>query len=674
MRTCKRPPLKSLCLIALLLLAEAGSGTPLFAAPVTLTDSAGTTVVLEKAPERVVSLVPSLTEMIFRLGAGDCLVGLTYHDTLPPEVNQKVIVGGFLTPSLTHLEALDPDVIFLSPLHQEVRDHFAGQSCRLIDLECRSIADLYRNIETLGGIFDRPAEAGEIVAQIRNELQHITRKIEKIAPENRRRVMRIMGREQLMTPGEDSFQNEFIRAAGGIPPQFGKKGQVVEVTLEEWQRFDPQVIYGCGGDRELVEKVLVKPGWKDVTAVRTGRIHYFPCALTCRASVHTGDFVAWLAATIYDEEFTGEKTRVSEDKQLRTRPLEVPLSYVRSARVDETRIFDFPNKTLVVEFKEPMRVTSTLEGERQGIVAVGNHYTPPPCWGIAHRLGLEESRSRICKALGKTRENSSFLFTGADMSNLSVQKAEFKAMAVYALVTAGVESNAVRMAEDEGRFYEPGTINVVVMTNMKLSARARTRAIISATEAKTAALQDLDVRSAASPLRHQATGTGTDEILVVEGRGLPIDNTGGHCKMGELIARSVYAGVREAVYRQNGIADRRSVFRRMQERHLDLHGLLSRCDCPAYQDNLRQGLVRLEELLLQPRYASFIEAAFALSDAYERGQVTDLASFETWCRSIADEIAGRWIEAWKDYVTTPEIPVVVKMALNALLNGVVVGE
>jgi len=218
---------------------------------------------------------------------------------------------------------------------------------------------------------------------------------------------------------------------------------------------------------------------------------------------------------IYDEEFTGEKTRVSEDKQLRTRPLEVPLSYVRSARVDETRIFDFPNKTLVVEFKEPMRVTSTLEGERQGIVAVGNHYTPPPCWGIAHRLGLEESRSRICKALGKTRENSSFLFTGADMSNLSVQKAEFKAMAVYALVTAGVESNAVRMAEDEGRFYEPGTINVVVMTNMKLSARARTRAIISATEAKTAALQDLDVRSAPSPLRHQATGTGTDEILVV---------------------------------------------------------------------------------------------------------------------------------------------------------------
>ncbi len=168
------------------------------------------------------------------------------------------------------------------------------------------------------------------------------------------------------------------------------------------------------------------PGWKDVEAVRTGRIHYFPCALTCRASVHAGEFVAWLAATIYEEEFACGRARVFEERLLRTIPLDIPLAYVRSARVDETPIFDFPNKTLVVEFKEPMRVTSTLEGERQGILAVGNHYSPPPCWNIVHRLGFEESRNHICKAIGKAKENSCFLFTGADMGNLSVQKAQYR--------------------------------------------------------------------------------------------------------------------------------------------------------------------------------------------------------------------------------------------------------
>jgi iron complex transport system substrate-binding protein len=305
---------------------------------------------------------------------------------------------------------------------------------------------------------------------------------------------------------------------------------------------------------------------------------------------------------------------------------------------------------------------------------VGNHYTPPPCWDILHRLGLDASRNRIYQAIGKSKENSCFLFTGADMENLSVQKTQFRDMTVYALVTAGVESNAVRMSVDEGCFYEPGTINVTLMTNMKLTPRAMTRAIIAATEAKTAAIQDLDVRSSASPLRNQATGTGTDEMLVVEGRGMPIDNTGGHCKMGELIAKAVYGGVREAVSRQNGIVGRRSVFRRLQERHISLSELLGKHPYFADQKNERRNFALLEVLLLQPRYASFMEAAFALSDAYERGLVVDIEPFQAWCRHVSEEIAGSGIEKWKDPITSDEIPVVIRMSLNALLNGLVSHE
>lgn len=661
-------------LMIFLVLTCVGSVVSLFAYPVTFTDSTGTPVVLANKPQRVVSLVPAVTEIIFQLGAGDAVVGLTYHDTMPPEVNQKTIVGGFLTPSPGRMEALDPDVIILSSLHQPVRDHFAGWPCRMIELESHSVADLYRNIQVLGEVFEREGQAREIIGNLRSDLQLIAQKVEKVPREKHKRVMRIMGRDRVMTSGEDSFQNEFIAAAGGIPPRFGKKGEVVDVTLEEWQGFDPQVIYGCGGDREVVEKFFSQPGWKDVEAVRTGRIVYFPCALTCRASVHTGEFVGWLAAAIYEEEFASGQARVLEEKLFRTSPLDIPLAYVRSARVDETTIFDFPNKTLVVEFKEPMSVTSTLEGERQGMLAVGNHYSPPPCWSISHRLGFEGSLNRVCKAIGKDRATSGFLYTGADMMNLSVKKEQYRDMIVYALVTAGVESNAVRMSVDEGRFYEPGTINIIIMTNMKLNSRARTRAVISVTEAKTAALEDLDVRSSVSPQRSQATGTGTDEVLVVEGAGTPIENAGGHCKMGELIAKAVYEGVKEAVYRQNAITAGRSVFRRLRERHFDLHGLLGKCDCPADKDNRQRDLARLEELLLQPRFASFVETAFAVSDAYERGQIASLEPFEGWCRSVADEIAGTWIKKGMDYINFPEIPIVMRMSLNALLNGLAAQE
>ena len=102
-----------------------------------------------------------------------------------------------------------------------------------------------------------------------------------------------------MAPGDGSFQNEMIRAAGGIPPQLGRRGAVTPVNVEEWIKFNPQVIYGCGGDRKTAKAFFNRPGWKDVDAVKNGKIFFFPCALTCRAATNTGHFVSWLSARIY---------------------------------------------------------------------------------------------------------------------------------------------------------------------------------------------------------------------------------------------------------------------------------------------------------------------------------------------------------------------------------------
>lgn len=656
--------------VMLLLMIFFFNNEQLFAYPIHFVDSGGRQITIAAPPQRVVSLVPSVTEILFQLGAGEAVTGVTYNDNQPPDVTQKAVVGGFFAPSAAAVEALSPDAVFISSLHGEVRNWFKGRPCQVVQLEPRSLRDMYANIQLLGRIFGREERADEMVATVQNEMQIVAEKIARIPPENRKRVMRFMGKDRVMTPGDDSFQNEFIRAAGGIPPQLGKNGSVVDVDLKEWRQFDPQVIYGCGEDRAAVKKLLSRPGWKDVEAIRSEKIFYFPCNLTCRNSVHSGEFVAWLASTIYEKQFSAAQNSILEEKTTHKSPIDLPLDYVRSASVIQSTIFDFTNKTLVVEFKQPMRVTSTLEGERRGILAVGNHYTPPPCWGITHRLGLEKSRRHIYKVIGKSEKTSCFLFTGADMGNLSVQKKSFKEMSVYALVTAGVETNAVRMSMDKGRFYEPGTINVIILTNMRLTPRAMTRAIISATEAKTAAMEDLDVRSCASPRLWQATGTGTDEVLVVEGVGAPLDNAGGHSKLGELIAEAVYAGVKDAVYRQNGITAQRNVFRRLRERRIDLYGLLKECSCFAEQAGLNRSLMELEAVLLQPRYASFMEASFALSDAYERGLITSLGAYESRCRNIAEEIAGGGITSWQEMIASEDVPPVLRLSLNALLNGV----
>ncbi len=617
----------------------------------------------------VVSLVPTITEIVFRIGAGDAVKAVTYHDTYPPEAATKEIVGGFFSPSLRAIEKIEPDVIFVSRLHKRIREKFGHGRCRLINLEARSVSDIYRNINLLGRIFNKEKEASGVIDEIRSELQMIAKKVAKIPQAKRKRVIRLMGRDQVMTPGDDSFQNEYIRLAGGIPPRLGREGNIVAVTKEEWMRFNPEVIYGCGADSKAAKKLFDRPGWKDVEAVRNDKMFFFPCDLTCRASTRSGYFVSWLSARIYEDEFSKKEEQVLKDRVFRSRKLDLDLDYVKDVRITYSTIHDFSNKTLIIDFTKPLSLVSTLEGERKGIKSIGNHYSSPPCWGIGHKLGLEKIRERVYEVIGKSEDTAGFLFTGADMDNLAIKKERFREMEVYALVTAGVKSNAVRMSADEGRFYEPGTINIILLPNMKLSPRAMTRAIISATEAKTAALQDLDIRSSYTPRIHQATGTGTDNIIVVEGEGIQVDNSGGHSKMGELIARAVYGAVQEAVYRQNGIVAQRNIFQRLKDRRISLFGLVSvdECECGVEKSDL---VSRLEEVLLQPRYAAFVESSFAISDDYESGLIADLSSYELSCKKVAGEIAGKEIVNMKEITETEDMPLVLRMTVNALLNGI----
>lgn len=668
MKLLHKPAFNILCLnlfFILLILSQA------FSYQATFSDSRKDNIAINinKRPSAVVSLVPSITEIIFRLGAGDAVKGITYHSACLPQASGKEIVGGFFSPSLPRIEEINPDIIFVSDLHKKVIEKFGSSRSRLINLETNSIESSFNNIYLLGKIFDKQDKAEQIVAGIKKELLIIKKKTALIPISNRKRVVRLMGQNPVMVPGDDSFQNDMIRHAGGIPPVLGRKGNAVVITKEEWMSFNPQVIYICGKRRQTEKTLFDAPGWKDVDAVKNGLIYTFPCDLTCRAATNTGCFVSWLSSKIYGDEFAEKKASVFEEKIYASRKIDIVLDYIKDARISYSRIDDFENKTLIIDFKHPLTVVSTLEGERRKIKSVGNHYSPPPCWAMGHKRGLDRLRSKVYDVVGKSENSASFLFTGADMDNLTVKTKSFKDMKVYALATAGVESNAVRMSSDEGRFYEPGTINIILLPNMKLTPRAMTRAIISATEGKTAALQDLDIRSSYSSQMHQATGTGTDNIIAVQGTGVLIDNAGGHSKMGELIAKAVYEAVREAVCRQNGLVPGRSVFRRLKERNISIYTLVSGIDCEC---NLKKSdfAAAVEKVLLNPEYAGFVEFALALSDDYENGLVKDLSVFNSWSKTIAESIAGNNIDELKSFLDTKDMPVVLKTALNAIFNGV----
>lgn len=642
-----------------------------FAFPVNFIDDSGKTFIIKEKPVRVVSLVPTITEIIFKLEAQQSLKGMTYHTIFSSKDSLIKIVGGFFNPSVKAIEKLHPDVIFVSELHSEVKKYFKNRDIKIIEIGASSLSDGFENILLLGKIFGKENKALLIKEENDDQINVITRKLGLIDHSKRKRVMRLMGRDKLMTPGSDSFQNEIITLTGGITHDFNRNGNTISVSKEEWLKFNPQVLYGCGKDQELEKNILSLPGWKDVDAVKNHQIYYFPCDLTCRAGVNTGYFVQWLAASIYGKEFAKNENLVTDKSVTNIRKIESDFSYVRNIRVDETSILDFKNRSLIIELKEPATIISTLEGQRDNIKTIVNHYTPPPNWIVDHDHGIDAIRKRICTALNLNNDETSILITGADMNNLAVQKEKFKGLEVQVFVTAGVNSNAMRMGRDKGRFYEPGTINVIIMSNMQMSSRAMTRAIITATEAKTAALLDMDIRSSYRNGAYRATGTGTDDVAVIQGTGQVLEATGGHTKLGELIAKAVYKGVKKAIAKQNRISEKRNIFQRLKKRGITIFNLIDKeqtnCKC-----RKNQFVKEVEHLLLNPRYAGFIEMALSLSDDYEKGLIKDISAFEKLADSIALEICHCNIKETKQIIKqqSNELPYVIKTALNAVLNGI----
>lgn len=230
---------------------------------------------------------------------------------------------------------------------------------------------------------------------------------------------------------------------------------------------------------------------------------------------------------------------------------DIGLDYVKEAGIIYHKVKGFEVKTFLILFKEKMEILSTLDGYKK-VYYVGNNYLPPSLWEFLH-IDFERYKKYFYKSLKISKRESSFLFTGKDVETLSVKKEKFKGYEIYVLTTAGAKSNALRIGVDKGKNYENkgkfekiGTVNIIVLTNMNLSKGAMAGSLINITEAKTIAFQELNIKSSFNP-DLQATGTGTDNIIVVNGKNGKITYTGGHSKFGEILAYLVTKSVKEAL-------------------------------------------------------------------------------------------------------------------------------
>jgi iron complex transport system substrate-binding protein len=270
------PPL----LLSLLLLGGCGTDTAPGAEPgtaaaskaVSAIDDRGREVRLARPAQRVVSLLPAATETFFALGAGAQVVGRTRYDTDAAHAHLPS-VGGGLDPSLEALLALRPDLViaFETAGGSALREQIEALGIAVFAIAPQDTADVFANIVRLGRLTGRDAAADSLAGTLRAELAAVRA---SVAGRARPRVFYVVGDDPPMTAGPESFVIQLLSLAGGetIFPELGAHWP--QISLEEVVRRAPDVVVlpvGEGG-AERASRLRAAHGWRQVAAVRAGRI------------------------------------------------------------------------------------------------------------------------------------------------------------------------------------------------------------------------------------------------------------------------------------------------------------------------------------------------------------------------------------------------------------------
>jgi iron complex transport system substrate-binding protein len=246
--------------------------------PIEIEDQLGRVVRLEKVPERIISLAPSNTEILFALGLGERVVGVTEYCDYPVEAKEKEQVGGFSTPDIEKIVSLDPDLILaVGGVHAaEVIPELERRGLPVVALYPGNLAEVIEAITLAGTVSGNVAEAEELVGDMQTRIDQVTSLTKGLPAKDRLRVFYILWHDPLMSVGNDKLLNEIIELAGG-KNIFDDCMEYPMVDLEIVLERDPEVIvadsgHGAAGDTPFYW-ATTEPRLSGTSALKQGNVY-----------------------------------------------------------------------------------------------------------------------------------------------------------------------------------------------------------------------------------------------------------------------------------------------------------------------------------------------------------------------------------------------------------------
>lgn len=202
-----------------------------------------TSMAINAQPQRVISLAPHITEMVFRIGAGDRLVGRTEYCSYPPAAAEIPSIGAYLNPNYEKMVALKPDAVLIFP-NAEMRTKLEQLNLKVISVSNETIAEIFSGIRQLGEFFQKTDEAAQVVSGLKDTLDWIR---SQTAQWPARDALILIGREAgslrgLYAAGEQTYLTELVNLCHIQNAFSDVRMRYFEVSKEDLVRQQPDII------------------------------------------------------------------------------------------------------------------------------------------------------------------------------------------------------------------------------------------------------------------------------------------------------------------------------------------------------------------------------------------------------------------------------------------------
>ena len=270
-----------------------------------LTDEVGRRVQVPQEADRVVSLAPNLTEIVFALGVGNRLAGDTDYCDYPPEAVQKPHVGGPVNPNLEVVVSLMPDLVLATKSinRRETVNALDHIGLPVYVTDPHSVEEMIASVEHLGNALGAQKSAATLAEDLRGRLSDLDRRLAGAA---QRRVLFVVWTDPLISVGRDTFIADALRRAGGRSI-VETKAEWPHVSLEEIVRLQPEVLVfasaHAGDTQHDIEGLRTRQGWKNLEAMQHNNIVVVSDAIN-RPAPRMVDAIEYLARALHPEVFT----------------------------------------------------------------------------------------------------------------------------------------------------------------------------------------------------------------------------------------------------------------------------------------------------------------------------------------------------------------------------------